>query len=289
MYTIKRAAERAGVPVASLRAWERRYGVVHPARTDAGYRLYDDAAVERLRTMRRLIGAGWSASAAAGAVISGDVPIEPSGAPAASGMATEVLVERLVEGARQIDAAGVGDVLDELFLRASFEHAVGELLFPALRALGAAWASGEVSVAGEHLVSQAVLQRLLAAFAAAGVEPTGRGSVVVGLPPGSQHEIGALSFATVCRRRGLPVVYLGPNLPVADWLTATATARAAVLGVATRRDVRSALQAARAISESHPATIVALGGAAASAAGDSYLLLAGNLGAAAGQLEAALD
>lgn len=200
----------------------------------------------------------------------------------------EVLVEQLVEGARRIDAARVGEALDQLFLRALFERAVDELLFPALRALGAAWASGAVSVAGEHLVSQAVLQSLLAAFAAAGIEPAGPGSIVVGLPPGSQHEIGALSFATVCRRRGLPVVYLGPNLPVADWLTATTTARAAVLGVPTRRDVRSALQAARAISESHSAAIVALGGAAAPAASDGYLLLAGNLSGAADLLEAAL-
>jgi MerR family transcriptional regulator, light-induced transcriptional regulator len=288
MYTIKRAAERAGVAVASLRAWERRYGVVHPARTDAGYRLYDDAAVEQLRTMRRLIAAGWSASAAAGAVISGDVPIEAPDAAAAVGVAAGILVERLVDGARRIDAAGIGEVLDQVFLRASFEHAVDDLLFPALRALGDAWANGEVSVAGEHLVSQAVLQRLLAAFAAAGVEPTGPGSIVVGLPPGSQHEIGALSFATVCRRRGLPVVYLGPNLPVADWLTATATAGAAVLGVPTRRDVRSALQAAQAISESNSGTIVALGGAAAPAGRDGYLLLADDLSVAVGQLDAAL-
>jgi DNA-binding transcriptional MerR regulator len=102
MYTIKRAAERAGVPVTSLRAWERRYGVVRPARTDAvrpartdaGYRLCDDAAVARLQTMRRLIAAGWSASAAAGMVISGDVPAEladPSGAPAPSGAVAQAL------------------------------------------------------------------------------------------------------------------------------------------------------------------------------------------------------
>ena len=37
------------------RAWERRYGVVEPARTASGYRLYDETAIERLRTMRRLM------------------------------------------------------------------------------------------------------------------------------------------------------------------------------------------------------------------------------------------
>ena len=58
MYTIKQAAIRSGVSVPLLRAWERRYGIVLPARTATGYRLYDDAALARLRTMRRLVDEG---------------------------------------------------------------------------------------------------------------------------------------------------------------------------------------------------------------------------------------
>ena len=45
MYTIKRAAEITGVPAATLRAWERRYAIIQPERTDSGYRLYDDESV----------------------------------------------------------------------------------------------------------------------------------------------------------------------------------------------------------------------------------------------------
>ena len=60
MYTIKEAALRTGISVPALRAWERRYGVVAPTRTAAGYRLYDDRALERLRTMRALVDAGWT-------------------------------------------------------------------------------------------------------------------------------------------------------------------------------------------------------------------------------------
>ena len=48
MYTIKQAALRSGVNVALLRAWERRYGIVEPMRTDSGYRLSDEAAIDRL-------------------------------------------------------------------------------------------------------------------------------------------------------------------------------------------------------------------------------------------------
>ena len=74
MYTIKQAAARTGVPVSLLRAWQSRYGVVEPSRTAAGYRLYDDEAIERLRSMRALVDAGWSPSAAARAILAGSAP-----------------------------------------------------------------------------------------------------------------------------------------------------------------------------------------------------------------------
>ena len=68
MFTIKRAADLAGVTVDTLRAWERRYSVVVPSRTAAGYRLYDADQVATLTSMQGLIKAGWSAREAAGEV-----------------------------------------------------------------------------------------------------------------------------------------------------------------------------------------------------------------------------
>ena len=73
MYNIKQAAAMAGVSVPVLRAWERRYGIVSPPRTASGYRQFDNAAVARVRTMRELVGEGWSPSAAAAAILSGEV------------------------------------------------------------------------------------------------------------------------------------------------------------------------------------------------------------------------
>jgi hypothetical protein len=65
MYTIKRAAELTGISVATLRAWERRYGVVSPQRSDGGYRLYGPEDVRALAIMNSLVNEGWSAREAA--------------------------------------------------------------------------------------------------------------------------------------------------------------------------------------------------------------------------------
>ena len=70
MYTIKRAAELTGISVATLRAWERRYGVVSPQRSDSGYRLYGPDDVRTLAIMNSLVNEGWSAREAAAETIS---------------------------------------------------------------------------------------------------------------------------------------------------------------------------------------------------------------------------
>lgn len=65
-----------------------------------------------------------------------------------------------------------------MFVRGSFEVVSKELLFPALRAVGNGWATGDVSVAGEHMASHAAIRRLKAIFDNAGVDTSAAGSVV---------------------------------------------------------------------------------------------------------------
>ena len=267
MYTIKQAAARAGLTVPVLRAWERRYGIVSPARTPSGYRLYDDAAIARVSAMRRLVESGMSPSAAAAEIASGrSAPPEP--APSAitgDGLAISSLVERFVAAAEVMDVSEVEAVLDAIFATGSFEHAVDGYLLPALEALGDAWAEGRVDVAGEHAASHAVLRRLSAAYQAAGRPTVGPGAILVGLPPGARHELGGLAFATAARRAGLPILYLGADLPIRDWLGAAARtrARAAVIGVVTASDRTPAERVATELLAADPQLVVAYGGRSA--------------------------
>src|SRR6185436_8918922 len=100
MYTIKEAAARTGLTVPVLRAWERRYGVVSPTRTPGGYRVYDEAALGRLRTMRRLVDDGWTASAAAAAVVAGTANPAPTAQPGSPANGGDVdFAIRLVDAA----------------------------------------------------------------------------------------------------------------------------------------------------------------------------------------------
>lgn len=275
MYTIKQAAARSGVTVQLLRAWERRYGVIAPGRTASGYRLYGEPDIARLRAMRRLINEGWAPSTAAGRIRELDDaavdllvvdPAETSGDTARAESA-EDLAGSFVGAAAAIDEPSVEHALDQMFARGSFERVMAEQLMPALVALGDGWASGRVSVAGEHTASAAVQRRLGMAYMAAGGAPAqgDRDRVLIGLPPGGRHDLGALAFATAARRGGFAVRYLGADLPVADWLTAIkyGPTGAAVIGVPTDEDVPAATEVGRTLRSADDRLLIAFGGGSA--------------------------
>ncbi len=292
MYTIKQASRLTGVSEASLRAWERRYGVVTPHRNQSGYRVYDEQALSAVSTMRRLVDNGWSPAEAADAVRKGTAPAvldEIVGGETTDGVAQPnavIYMERFLSSAAQMDTAGIEESLDGGFALGSFEHVVDSWLFPTLEALGEGWARGEIDIAGEHAASHAVHRRLSAAFDAAGSRSRGP-SVVVGLPSGSQHELGALAFATAIRRRGLDVLYLGTDVPVSSWEVAVRSrnAQATVLSVVTPEDRPAAVTAAERLLSQTPVPLVCAGGAAAANLAAGVHTLASSVGAAAEELD----
>jgi DNA-binding transcriptional MerR regulator/methylmalonyl-CoA mutase cobalamin-binding subunit len=265
MYTIKEAAARTGLTVPVLRAWERRYGVVAPMRTAGGYRVYDEAALQRLRSMRRLVDDGWSPSAAAAAIIAGTNPPAGIQTDSTAEEKEDRLVEQFVDAAATLDSPRIEAVLDEMFARGTYERVMEDHVIPSLRALGDAWAAGRVPVAGEHVASNAALRRLAASFQATGPGRDQGRPVLVGMPPGARHELGALMFATALRRAGLSVVYLGADLPLDDWIAAVerTDARAVVIGAVMPADATGAMSVAERLLARRPEILIAFGGTAA--------------------------
>lgn len=274
-YTVKQVAALTGVSPATLRAWERRYTVVEPERTASKYRLYDDADVARLSRMAELVAGGTPASLAAEEVTR-DAPLlaadgtpgsaavpSAKGAPPLAPLADRPADDQLVAAAQSLDPVLLDRTLDQAFAAGSFEQVVDGWLMPALTQIGVAWTQGRLDVAGEHFVSGAVHRRLAHSFEAAGGR-AGAPVVVVGLPPGSFHQLAVLAFATVLRRQGMDVRYLGPDVPTDSWVRTVTQLRpdAVVVGVPTTLDVDSATEVAAALRGT---TSVMLGGAAASA------------------------
>jgi MerR family transcriptional regulator, light-induced transcriptional regulator len=274
MYSIKEAASRSGVSIPTLRAWERRYGVVEPVRTPSGYRLYDEGAIARLRHMRALVASGWrpreaalrvvqtAESAPAGRPVNGEEGLEMGAAATDAGEA-ERLRRDFVRAALRYDGPATEEILDDIFSRGSFEWAMETVVFPALEKVGIAWEAGELSVAAEHAASQAVFRRVAMFYEAAARATTSE--VVVGLPPGARHDLGALAFAVAARRLGIGILFLGADVPIDSWLSVTQDSGAtyAVIAVPTPADVESATKVVRALRGAESAVTCLAGGSAA--------------------------
>ncbi len=86
--------------------------------------------------------------------------------------------------------------------------------------------------------------------------------MVVGLPPGSRHELGALAFAVALRRIGIGVLYLGPDVPIDSWVHVIRQhrVRVAIMAVVQVVDRASALEVAEAIRAVGDQPVLAFGG-----------------------------
>ena len=284
MYKIKQASLRTGVGIPLLRAWERRYGIPSPERTPSGYRLYGDEGLARLRQMKAMVDEGWAPSQAAQAILSGTAPeLEPEPAAASPTAQPEDgfvsrLTNRFVAAADALDEGGLERALDEAFGALGIDDGIERFAMPALVAIGEAWAAGRLDVASEHAASQVVTRRLGALFQAAGV-PSAGADCLVGLPPGSRHETGALAFAVEARRLGLRPLYLGADVPLESWRMAAAAqpGAAVVLGAVTLAEADSAARVVAALRADEPARVLAVGGAAAARVGGGVLVLPSDL------------
>ena len=198
-------SRRSDVPAPSLRAWEARYGLLSPTRTEGGFRLYGPDDVRRVRAMKANLDRGLSAAEAARLALA-----ETEAAEAAP---------LLTEGARELatalerfDETTAQAVLDRLFGAFSLEAVLRDVLVPYLRDVGERWRRGDVTIAQEHFASNVLRGRLLAL-----ARGWGRGSGPVALlacAEDEQHDLPLLLFGLLLRSLGWRIGYLGTDTPL---------------------------------------------------------------------------
>ena len=247
-------SRRTGVPADTLRAWERRYRLIDPARSDGGYRLYSPADQERVRAMRALIDTGLSAAEAARQARMGAV------APPAGGTVVPAGAERrLREALERFDEAEANAVLDEAIAALSIEAVATGIVLPVMEEVGERWERGEASVGQEHFATNVVRGRLagLARNWGAGSGPL----AILACPPGELHDVGLLVFGLVLRARGWRIAYLGANTPIATIADAAARLepRAVVLAALTAEPFCSAAEEIAPLGERTPVVLAGAG------------------------------
>lgn len=249
-------ARRTGVSPELLRAWEQRYGLLQPSRSDGGFRLYPDRDERRVRRMTALIAKGLSAAEAAKEVLSGAEPDPPYTDVAPS--LVEDLRSQLRDALDVMDTDGAHAAFDSILATLSVHAALRDIVLPYLRELGDRWTAGQISVAQEHFASSLIRGRLMGIARGWG---SGTGPVaVLACPPGEAHELGLIMFGIELARLGWRVTYLGADTPVSTMLE-TAQASPPALIVLAVSDTTRALAHAAELRSLAAVAPLAVGGA----------------------------
>ena len=217
-YRIGTVARLTGITTHAIRIWERRYGALAPSRTPGGARLYDDADVQRLRLIKKLLDRGYTISAVATLdmdALTRLAPPEaqppPSTASAEPPGRARAVIDELLAGISELDLDRSARALMQATNSFSPHNLVKEVLAPALDEIGTRWESGDICIASEHAASAMLRTQLGALLAAQAVN--GKSPVVCTTPAGEQHELGALLAAVVIAMHGRRAIFLGANLP----------------------------------------------------------------------------
>lgn len=259
-YRIKSVAALTGIAATTLRAWERRYDLVAPRRTDSGYRVYSEEDVATLTQVKALVDRGYKVGEAVEMVRRGAPPLPP--ADIAAEELTSIcgeLLERLLE----LDRSGAVQIYDRL-AALPFDRQVDEVLLPLLREVGERWHRGDATVAQEHFTSVFARGRLVGMLESLSDGGRRDREVVCAGMPGEVHEMGLMAVAIHLAMRGWRVVYLGMDVPLDD-LRGVVRSRAPELlcsSVILRRPAGECLEMARTLRDLSPeSTLVVLGGA----------------------------
>jgi methanogenic corrinoid protein MtbC1 len=236
LFNTKAVVQETGVSAATLRAWERRYGVPEPDRTGSNYRLYSEREIALIRWLKERVDAGLSISQAVelyrrmvdGESVKTTLPLMTNGNHQVPSFLESR--KRLVEAFLHFDEREAERLLNELFALYTIEDVLSEVIHPAMVTIGEMWHNGEIGIPTEHFASAYVERKIMALINA---QPTNHDAplIVSGCAPHEQHELGILLVSLFLRRTGLRVLYLGQNVPLVDLQAALETLRPAMLAL----------------------------------------------------------
>src|SRR5688500_189796 len=211
-HPVRLVAARTGLTPHVLRAWERRYRVVEPARSEGGQRLYSDLDIARLRLLHRLTELGHGIGRLAALPLAELERLAREAAPAEAPPlipdSAPDFREAVLRAVRRLDAGDLHSVLERAVVTIGVPAFLDTVAGPSLQDIGRGWREGSLTVAHEHLAT-AVFRRVLGWIMATYEVHAAAPRIVVATPPRQLHELGAMLVAAAAAAEGWGVTYLG--------------------------------------------------------------------------------
>jgi DNA-binding transcriptional MerR regulator len=209
LYPIRTVSSLTGVNSITLRAWERRYGLIKPVRTPKGHRLYTQNDIDLIQQVLELLDKGISI---------GQVKdyLQGTAEEALSADKTDpwsAYQRRMLNAIVRFDVNGLDNTYNDALSLYPVEMVTKHLILPLLKTLGVRWESAEGSIAEEHFFGAYLRNKLGARFHHHPASLEGP-AIVAACMPGEQHEIGLMLFCLSALTHGYRIVYLGADTPL---------------------------------------------------------------------------
>lgn len=215
MYTIKKVSELVDIPSVTIRAWEKRYQIINPHRSDGGHRLYSDKDIQSLQWLKKQTNENGLKISEAARMLQ---QMGPSALSQESDQAPALVQNEdrvsndLYMYFVNLNSVKANETLDLAFSLYSYNYVFHRILAPLLYRIGQEWEKGQITVAQEHFASEIITQRFHQIFRILPINPA-LPKVLAFCPEGELHQLGLMLFSLFLREKGMEVIYLGANTP----------------------------------------------------------------------------
>jgi len=213
----------AGIPKDLLRMWERRYGYPNPARDENGDRIYSNEELDKLIAIRHLQEQGKRP----GKLMALDLPKLRS---MMKRPGLELDEERLIALFQSDDPLALRGWLQGQLVTQGLRTFIHQVLAPATRMVGDAWAAGRIQIHQEHLYTELVTSLVRQALVEVYREG-GSPRVMLTTMQGETHGIGLLMVEVLLRSAGADVITFGTDMPISEIIQASKSHRVDVIGL----------------------------------------------------------
>jgi methanogenic corrinoid protein MtbC1/transposase-like protein len=227
--TVAVAARRLGIAPATLRTWDRRYGLGPSQRDDGKNRRYSPLDLARLDYMTALIRSGHSPAASAAATlgrdltefelshVEGEPTSEPTGRSGGGNVVATPGCDRRARGLAKatsaLDQAACASIINESLKEIGVIPTWNELILPILKSVGEMWELRQCGIEVEHILSTAI-QSEFSRFAYGTQTKTSRAMVVLGSMSGDSHHLPVWAVGAGLAEQGIRFVHLGSDMPL---------------------------------------------------------------------------
>ena len=212
-FTIKELESLSGVKAHTIRIWEQRYNFLKPGRSSTNIRMYNNEELKTLLTVALLNKYGYKISRIdempeqqrISAVLKLNLPEARN----------ERSINELIGFMIDLKSAEFEEALNYHISENGLVDAIN-IIFQFLEKVGLLWQSNKVNPAQEHIAANIIRQKIISAIDQIPLSPKKEPLVLLFLPEDEHHELGLLFVYYLLKKRAVPSIYLGANVPLKD-------------------------------------------------------------------------